>query len=860
IRETVIETNKKFENASFATILNSEITFEHQGKSISATSEVVIRNDLKTALNKYVFSLNPYLEVLKASSEGNVLKFSRTGHVLEIEPAKGLDPGETDTLTIEYHGRINESFCYPNFSDNMKDNQYRIAMLNVSKREAFIESNYVLLTPETHWYPVTSLNYYPTNPARIKIDFSKYTLKVKDEEGLVAVSQGKARHENGFTIFTPDSPLSGITLAIGNYVADTLSVDSIDYIGYHFPGNDYYKKDLSELKDTLKNMVSGIMRDLETNFSTKYPFKSLSLIEVPVQFHSYPRESTQTRAEVQPSMVLLPERMSTLQNAGFAKQFSRQKKRMARNNTVITDKELQVRIFNNFARNAFIIGENFRFVNGVAVNEPVRYRLGPSFYFFKNNFFSTEYPVINAVFESHLQKVIQPAGPSGSAMPESMTDNDRANLVLGDMSFRDVLAMHPGGDTIRTVVTVKGDWFFNLLRSKAGVNEFNAWFSKYIDTHKFRSIDIIDFNNDVKEKFGFEFYPYLDEWYKGDKQPGFIFSEVKVNEIVVGERSRFQVTFIASNPEKASGIFNISFRTGSGSGGTNQTVTGGPMSISMQGRGMETSDISKIVTLNAGEAKKIGIVLDYTPRTMMINTLISRNNPGQITLPIDEVIRLKGSIKPFEGEELVPLPDYREKAEMIVDNEDPGFSSGLKATPPPLRRILGRGTNNKESYQNINMWWAPEYWQPVIASTYYGKYILSSVYTRSGKGERSVTWKTPVKAPGYYDVYCYIGKAVNRMTLKGQGNGRGQSGGGMQGGPAADQGGRRPEILYKDMHYKVYHDEGIEEVTIDYTTADGGWNNLGRFYFSKDSAKVELTNESSGKVVIGDAVRWVKQE
>ena len=76
---------------------------------------------------------------------------------------------------------------------------------------------------------------------------------------------------------------------------------------------------------------------------------------------------------------------------------------MARNNEVITDKELQVRIFNECFRNVFISGENYRWVNGNLLNEPMRYRLGPSFYFFKNNFYSSEYPVINAVFESHLQ-------------------------------------------------------------------------------------------------------------------------------------------------------------------------------------------------------------------------------------------------------------------------------------------------------------------------------------------------------------------------------------------------------------------------------------------------------------------------
>ena len=67
------------------------------------------------------------------------------------------------------------------------------------------------------------------------------------------------------------------------------------------------------------------------------------------------------------------------------------------------------------------------------------------------------------------------------------------------------------------------------------------------------------------------------------------------------------------------------------------------------------------------------------------------------------------------------------------------------------------------------------------------------------------------------------------------------------------------ENQIKDLHFKVYHDEGVEDISIDYEQAEGGWNNLGRFYLSKDSAKVVLTNKSAGRMVIGDAIKWVKQ-
>jgi hypothetical protein len=520
---------------------------------------------------------------------------------------------------------------------------------------------------------------------------------------------------------------------------------------------------------------------------------------------------------------------------------------------VITDKELQVRLFNTFIRNTFISGSNYRVINGVPSNEPVRYMLGPSFYFFKNNFFSSEYPVINAVFETHLQKVTSP----GSGMSGSLSDNDKANLILRELSFSKLLEKKPVGDTIRTVLTVKGDWLFNLLRSRAGIEEFNKWFSDYIDDHKFRKVDIIRLNSDINDRFGFEFYPYLENWFYGKEQPGFIIEYLRANEIVIDSRSRYQVTFNVSNHEPAAGLFNISFRTGGpGAGRTDNRVvfqgSGPNQGITMvtQGRGMDASDISRIVLMDSMESKRIGILLDFQPRAMIVNTLFSKNVPGQIVMPIEEIIKTRNNLKPFEGEEILPpVAKSGNESEIIVDNEDPGFDPGFGEISSPLKKMLGKNNREQASYQQVRMYNIPEYWQPVIQSAYYGKYILSSVYTRGGTGDKSVKWTAPIGEPGYYDVYIYIGKPTNRVTIM-----RGGPGG--PGGPGGQ--GQQGESPYKDMHYKIHHDEGIDEITVDYENADGGWNNLGRYYLS-DTAKVELTNQSQGNIVIGDAVRWVRQ-
>lgn len=851
-KNIVIETNRQFENRDFVSLADAEIELTHDGNSIQASARLKFYNDNKEAVDKYLFSLNSHLNVTEIVSDGENLDFKKTNHIIEIEPHKLLGPGESDSLVIFYSGSIDESFCYPDYIDNLKEHPYQIAMLNVNKRQAFLTGEYVLLTPESQWYPVPALNYYPSNPVRIKVDFTNYTLRVKPGDGLKPVSQGIMKVENDYFVFTPESPLTGMTLAIGDYMTDTLIVDTIKYITHFFPGHDYYKKDLAELKDTLQLLVEGIMRDLEINFSTKYPFKTLSLVEVPVQFYSLPRMSTQTRAEVQPAMVLLPEKLSTTRNADFRKRFARNKKRMERNNQVITDKELQVRLFNDFIRNTFISGENFRYRNGVAINEPTRYRLGPSFYFFKNNFYSLEYPVINSVFESHLQKINMPEENNFRYFMGGLSDLDRTNLIFRSGSFRDLLAINPGIDTIRLAITLKGDYLFNLLRSKAGVREFNEWFQKYLNDHRFQRTDIANLSDDFNERFGFTFYPYLEEWFNEKEQPGFLFADLQASEIVTGDRVRYRVTFVASNPESVAGIFNVSFRTGGpGRGGRQMEIISreGTFNISMQGRGMEVTDISRIVLLGPGETKKINIILDTEPRAMIINTLFAKNIPGEINLTINEIKKSKTKIVETDGEEVLEsAPKLLLPGETVIDNEDPGFSTGITGTVSPLKKILGIQNNRGEVYQQIRQWDRPGYWQPVVNSYYHGRYTLSSVYTSGSTGDLSVTWTTAIDEPGYYDIYCYIGKASNRAISVRTGSGA----------PPPPPQNRRRQDLYKDIHYKIYHNEGIEEVTVDFENAEAGWNNMGRYYLSSDSAKVELTNQSTGRLVIGDAIKWVQ--
>ena len=62
-----------------------------------------------------------------------------------------------------------------------------------------------------------------------------------------------------------------------------------------------------------------------------------------------------------------------------------------------------------------------------------------------------------------------------------------------------------------------------------------------------------------------------------------------------------------------------------------------------------------------------------------------------------------------------------------------------------------------------------------------------------------------------------------------------------------------------DFNFTVYHDNGINEVTLDLNTAKSGWSYVGSYYLSQGRGIVELSDKTNGKLVYADAVKWVKK-
>ena len=73
------------------------------------------------------------------------------------------------------------------------------------------------------------------------------------------------------------------------------------------------------------------------------------------------------------------------------------------------------------------------------------------------------------------------------------------------------------------------------------------------------------------------------------------------------------------------------------------------------------------------------------------------------------------------------------------------------------------------------------------------------------------------------------------------------------------RGGNSQSSIIEDMNFDVYHDEGTDAVTLEAKEAEDGWTYLGTYYLSQGTAKIELSNNSKGRIVYADAIKWVKK-
>jgi len=812
---------------------------------------MMLVNNTGSTIPAIILSLNPGLEIKSLSLGGANTAFKREAHIINI--SQSIASGDSVECSLVYEGKIDEAYCYLELDAETMQNRSS----GYQNSFSFVEPEYLLLTPETNWYPVSGVSYSSSNPEWMHPDFTRFSLEISDPSPLKAISQGTESSNGSAVIFRPDHPMPFISLAMGKYQKLTGTADSIEFqLAFH-PGHDYFKDAFPDIKDTIVSIISSRLQDYERRTNLNYPYKRFTIVEVPVQFTSFQHVWAGGFENVQPEIIFLPEKGAGIREANILGNLKNFKRMEGRGEETISEKDLQIRVLNNFC-NLFINDQAMpigKFKKGkVTFTERInRYNMFPMLFSYSSFFTSAELPFFNRILESYLKNTFSEGRGTMMRQMSGTTGDEKANMVLQEKSFAQVLNDPGQTAIIDNVIALKADVLFSAIKARSGKEEFEKFLYAYIDSNQYTVTTFKEFESEINSRFNIDLNAYITEWLNSKELPGFLFGPVVANKVRTDQMVKTMVQFKVSNLENVNGMIKIVFRFGGG--GSGQRGGGGGMSF---GGGDAGNTVEKFVTLSGNQTKSVCFLLDSEPRAMIISTLTSKNIPMEIINTFRKIEPNRNKI-PFEGEVIEnDVVNLVQPGEIVMDNEDPGFEIIQPENKGAFVRLLARSDETTDKYAPLVTFRIPENWKLTTNSFFYGKYVRSAYYVRKGEGDRKARWNIPIQTEGYYNVYFYLDLQLlqqNRMAIFARQNRSGGQGG-------ADRGEQRGNEQKVEGQYQfiIHHDGGEETITINLADIEGGWNSLGSFFFNPEKAVIELTNKGEGQMMIADAVKLIKEQ
>ena len=816
IRTGYIEINNKYVHTPKMTIEQYDINLTQ--RSADFTADVSMTGVALQSSAVFAFCLNPGLQVFEVQgSKFNVQGFERDGQMILVHFDSDIMQGDTVSLTIRYGGRIDGRFCYLDIPEEVLRQDHTQLFFNVDKRYSFQTADYLLFTPETYWYPRPGTSYSDASAGWQQSYFSRFTLTVKPLPGLIPLSQGDGADDgNGMFTFEPDFPAQAISLAVGKYRQKSIVADSIRFDIWHIAGHDYFTAAFDSITDTIPSLIRNKKEELERRYKLDYPFRSFSVVEAPAQFFSYPRAWSQAQETVQPGIVFFPEKAWIFEDVmDVHKSMKNQKRWAKRRGEEITDEEAQIRVFND-AIWIFNKPEGDQNYSDVGRGEVNVTRLAnpyfqfPQLYNFRYNIFSTEWPVANRIVELYLQKKTDNTGWERDV--NGISNNEKASLLMEKQTFQELLANVEHRNLLDNIISLRANRLFARAEINMGVGVFRDSVYATLRRNTFQNVQFETFLDRLGMVSATDIRQGIGEWMHPAPLPIYSIGAPDVSKILNRGQELFVMKILLSNNSDHDGIVHLDIQVGS-----RQDESSNPRT-------------NRKIALAAHQSKQLVSVWDDEPRSMTINTMISGNLPATVTQSVRNIRQERGSI-PTEGDFVVSASSFDVWGEVIVDNED---SLLFILSKPALTGLLPKWLDKVETssfkYSGV-AWQRPVQWTATTNAGYYGKYIRSAYVIRGGNGAQTATWKVPVPAPGRYDAYYYMYK-TNEMKNN------------------------RQDAEYR---FRVEYDNDTDHVGIHIGRAEEGWERLGSYYFSGDTVRITLTNESRLRLVTADAVRIVRK-
>ncbi|MDR1414272.1 MAG: hypothetical protein LBI96_00540, partial [Odoribacteraceae bacterium] len=529
-------------------LARADIRLEFDKSSPRGVATLTLVNGGKERIDTIVLLLNPAMEVeAVVEREGEPIPYRRDAQVLLLHAP--VEAGDSATITVRYAGGIDERVARldvderwwrasaGSFFDLGKRQEDfflltvdgRVTRLytehtlenthfNLGKRLAFLQEEYILLIPDVLWYPAPPV----ANPT-VK---TRFHLEVKPPRGLVAVSQGERREEsNGIVSFTPDRPVSGISLAAGKFARGSVTMPEGYTIDVYYLENSHLVR---KYLDTVSQQAAR--RSVAGSFSTSsdeivYPFKHLALVEAPASFAFLPHHDEHRNDYIQPALLFWPEEGVRIVNGTFPNPPAGEDR--------TTNQFLRPWMYAHFSQNNSYGIYSLFVEHGYTIH-------------------SDEFPALDRAWRTAMFQLRTYPGTRTSI--EGITFDQLRDRSLGEI-FRD--SSLPAAARKR-IIKAKGEILFRQLLLNTTLADLYRLHHRLEERFPARPVEFDTLANALQEITGEDPRPLIREWHdEVGGLPEFIVRDARRETFFVDEERWQRAIFKIHNRGKAMGIIQV---------------------------------------------------------------------------------------------------------------------------------------------------------------------------------------------------------------------------------------------------------------------------------------------------------------
>ena len=814
------------------------------------------------APSELVFSLNPGIELEEVLLDGAPVAHRHELGLLLVEPPAPLRAGSEHALQVVAAGVPNAWFGHLDsvvepWRQTGQDNQ--IAVLGTES--LVFADRYAALLPSARWLPYPGGNVTPTVHGTHRRDYFDLDLTVETPDGWLVGGPGlREQLAEGRFRFRPPAPVPEFALAVGRFERRATEVAGITLELLLHEDHTRNLAVFEEAGDALTERLTEIFEEA-AGMGLPYPYRGFSLVEAPTSLRSYGGGWRMDTVLAQPGLMLMRE--TSWPTARFEFWFeilsSREELEAEHEGGV---PEAKVRGLERFFENDLGGGNIFM---GVARN----------FLGFQTVAAGPGAPALDFVAETLLMRLLSDrdghfsahvfasADSFGSVMAQTMTTlfggegedsivDSVATAASDQPSVWDRALGAPLSELdvwedpakAFNVITLKGRAIATVLLDGLGREGAAATLAELRRRHAGGTFTAEDFRAAAAAS-GADITSLLGNWLDDAAMPGFLASDVSVARLKDDDlgKPRYQIRLIVQNGEPAPGLARIRFSTRQSMEEEANWIAGDPMRIP------------------GNSAVEVGLIAGGVPQALELEPYLSLNR-DRVALTLPEVDQ-ENTVddEPFVGTRPLqgPLP-VADPREIIVDDLDPGFTVASTEAEGDGVRVGGGLQFSMDfgpdadvdqglpTYQSFTA--APTGFSRQTASSAWGRYRHTIARATTGQGNHAATFAAELPESGRWRLAYHLpamsgGNSVSARAARGAVV------------VTASTGGSGAYFGRQGTYDIALESAGeSQEVEFDASVAESGWNDLGEFELQAGEVRVKVTNSTSGRTVVADAIRW----